>query len=87
MTDLLAGGSALAAAAIALYFMRFWRQTRDSFFALFALAFVMFVVNRALVAVVDDEHQSEPWLYLPRLFAFLLIIAAIVYKNRADELS
>src|SRR5687768_8049946 len=36
MFEFLAGASFIAAAAIALFFARFWRDTGDRFFALFA---------------------------------------------------
>lgn len=85
MIDFLAGGSAVAAAGIALYFARYWRQTADRFFLLFALAFGVFGVNRLALTLVDDESESRPWLYLLRLGAFLLIIAAVVEKNRQRD--
>lgn len=84
-TVFLTGASSLAAAAIALFFLRFWRQTADRFFLLFALAFAFFAVNRGLLAAVDPEHESRWWLYVLRLLAFGLILAAIVDKNWGDR--
>lgn len=81
MTIFLAGASAMAAAAIALFFLRFWRQTNDRFFLLFALAFGVFAGNRGFLAAIDPEHESRPWLYALRLVAFGLILVAIVDKN------
>lgn len=66
----------------ALCFWRFQIQTRDRFFALFAAAFVMLALNYTLLAAGDRASESRPYLYLIRLAAFLLIIAAIVDKNR-----
>jgi hypothetical protein len=82
MTEFLAGGSALAAAAIALFFLRFWRQTGDRFFLLFALAFAVFAGNRTALAAIDPEDESRWWIYLLRLAAFVLILVAVVDKNR-----
>lgn len=82
MTQFLAGASALASLAIALFFLRFWRQTADRFFVLFALAFGVFAVNRTALAAIDPENESRWWIYLLRLAAFALIIVAVVDKNR-----
>jgi hypothetical protein len=46
MFEALVGGSVLASAAIALFFLRFWQQSRDRLFLIFALAFAVFAVNR-----------------------------------------
>lgn len=77
----IAGASAALAAVAALFFLRFWRQSRDRFFGLFAAAFALIAVNRLVLTVVDREHDA--WIYVIRLAAFLLIIVAIVDKNRA----
>jgi hypothetical protein len=78
------GGIALGSFAIALFFLRFWRQTDDRFFALFATAFVLFGVNR-IVLVVERSHGSEgAGAYGIRLAAFVVILLAIVDKNRRD---
>lgn len=85
MTEFLLGGTVVAAAAIALAFLRYWSRTREPFFALFGVAFALFAVNRVAVFVVDDVEESGAWVYTPRLLGFLLIIAAIVEKNRSHE--
>jgi uncharacterized membrane protein HdeD (DUF308 family) len=83
MEEFLAGASMLASVAIALFFLRFWRQTADRLFAIFALAFAVFAVNRLLLTALDDESEGRVWVYVVRLLVFLLIIAAIVDKNRS----
>ena len=82
MFEFLAGASFLAAAAIALFFARFWRETGDRFFALFALAFAIFAANRLALTILDDESEARTVVYLVRAAAFALIVAAIVDKNR-----
>jgi hypothetical protein len=81
--DFLNGVAFAASLAVGLYFVRLWRETRDRFFALFGLAFWMLAFNRVLLhwAAPADEHQH--YFYVIRLLAFLLIIAAIVDKNRS----
>jgi uncharacterized membrane protein HdeD (DUF308 family) len=78
----LAGASTLAAAAIALFFLRFWRDTRDRLFLLFAIAFAVFAANRLALTILDDEGEGRTLIYLARAGAFGLIIAAVVDKNR-----
>ena len=76
------GASVVAAAAIALFFLRFWRDSGDRFFAFFALAFAVFAVNRAVLTALDDESEARTVVYLFRALAFGLIVAAIVDRNR-----
>lgn len=82
MIDFLSGASLLAAAAIALFFLRFWRETGDRFFGFFSLAFLVFALNRLALVLLDTDDESRTWVYVARLAAFLLIIVAIVDKNR-----
>ena len=62
-------------------FLRFWRRTGDSLFAVFAAAFLLFALNQGLVALLGLEGDERGWLYLLRLAGFTLIIAAILGKN------
>jgi hypothetical protein len=82
MVEVLAGASIVAAAAIALFFLRFWRDTGDRFFALFALAFAIFALNRVALTALDDESEAGTLVYVARAAAFGVIIVAIVDKNR-----
>ena len=66
---------------VSLFFLRFWDRTRDRLFLAFAAAFALLAINQALVALADVPREDQSWIYLIRLFAFILIIGAIVYKN------
>jgi hypothetical protein len=67
----------------ALFFLRFWRGTRDRLFAFFAAAFGLLALQRvALAAALVTGHSTTEY-YLLRLAAFVLILIAIVQKNRA----
>jgi uncharacterized membrane protein HdeD (DUF308 family) len=82
------GGASFAASlVIALHFLRFWRETRDRLFAIFALAFGVFAVNRLFLTFLDEAHEGRTYVYLVRLLAFLLILIAIVDKNTAGRRS
>jgi hypothetical protein len=78
---MLAGAIMLNAWAISVFFIRFWRKTRDRLFAWFALAFILLGVERVLIIMSSGEAYFH--VYLVRLVAFLLIIFAVWDKNRA----
>jgi Family of unknown function (DUF5985) len=42
-------------------------------------------LNRAILGLTTVSKEQEPFFYLLRLFAYGLIIAAIVDKNRAEK--
>ena len=75
-------GAIVALCAVAgLFFLRFWRKTRDRLFAIFAIAFWILGLNwLALAFTQQDEVRTA--LYVVRLLAFLLILFGIVDKNR-----
>ena len=82
MTQFLLGAIVMACGIAGLLFLRAWRDTRDRFFALFALAFWALAANWAGLAIVDARDEVRSLLYLVRWLAFCLIIAAIADKNR-----
>ena len=72
----------MAAAVVGTFFLRFWRRTGDRLFAIFALAFFLLGLNWLLLAIyAGDEIHSA--VYAIRLVAFVLILIAIIDKNRA----
>lgn len=83
MEAVLAGALAMGFAAAGLFFLRFWRETRDRLFGLFAAAFWVMALNRFYATAGLEEDGARPLLYLLRLAAFVLILAAIADKNRA----
>ncbi|HVB35916.1 MAG TPA: DUF5985 family protein [Candidatus Acidoferrales bacterium] len=64
-----------------VFFLKFWRHTRDSLFLAFAIAFIVEGLNRAAVLFAARPNEGSPLIYIVRLFAFLLILAAILKKN------
>ncbi len=68
-----------------LLFLRFWKKTKDRLFAMFASAFWVLAVERAFLASTRPEDEVRPYIYVVRLIAFALIIAAIVDKNRVKS--
>jgi Family of unknown function (DUF5985) len=82
--DVIDGATAMACCAIALFFLRFWRQTHDRLFAFFALAFAVFAANRIVLTAIAEDSESRTIVYAVRFLAFALIAYAVIDKNRAD---
>jgi hypothetical protein len=83
LSAVLSGAVAMASFATTLFFLKFWRQTSDSFFLLFALAFAIDTVSRAAIGLTHIANELEPAFYCLRLATFGLIIGAILTKNRS----
>ncbi|GAB4193459.1 MAG: hypothetical protein OHK0022_08370 [Roseiflexaceae bacterium] len=66
-----------------MFFLRFWKDTRDQLFAIFALAFFVFSLNRLGLAVIGQSNEAFTSLYVIRLIGFLFILVAIINKNRS----
>lgn len=64
----------------ALFFTRYWLQSRDRLFLFFAGAFTLLAVQRLLLSIVEGPGALV--LYGVRAVAFSLILIAIVDKNR-----
>lgn len=77
------GCVALGSAAVGAFFARFWRDTGDRFFALFALAFGLLAANRIVLLFERSRGGEGIGAYLIRLAAFAVILVAILDKNRA----
>lgn len=80
-SDFISGATAMAYLTVGLFFLRFWRRTRDALFLIFAVAFWLLAANAAVFTLAGLD-RNEGWAYLFRLAAFLLIIVAILGKNR-----
>ena len=87
ITFVLTGAVAMASFVAMVFFLKFWRRTKDSFFLFFALAFGIDAASRFVLGLAHVSDESEPLYYVPRLVAFTLIIVAIVLKNRPGNLS
>ena len=78
--DFLNGAIWLAAFAAALFFLKFWKKTRDSLFAWFAVAFALLGIERLVLEFWSSGNEFR--VYMIRLAAFVVIIVAIIQKNR-----
>jgi uncharacterized membrane protein HdeD (DUF308 family) len=64
-----------------VFFLKFWRKTDDSLFLAFGVAFLVEGLNRCAVLFLAKPNEGSPCIYIVRLLAFLLILAAILHKN------
>jgi Family of unknown function (DUF5985) len=65
------------------FFLKFWRKTRDPLFLGFAAAFIIEGLNRISFLFLPAPNEGTPLIYTVRLFSYLLILGAIIHKNRA----
>jgi hypothetical protein len=82
LIDFLSGAVTMGFIVAGLFFLRFWKRTRDGLFIAFALAFWLLGLGQGLLSFTDIPVEERSWLYLLRLAAFLLILVSIWRKNR-----
>lgn len=85
MNNLIYGAIIMGSLVISLFFLDFWRRLRDQFFLFFSLAFLLLAINWFIVVVAGEASDVRSYGYLTRLMAFLLIIVAVVNKNRSAK--
>ena len=82
--DFVSGATMTAALVIALLFFRYWRQMRDRLLLMFAGGFLVFAVSRLILAFLEEDDEGRVIVYTLRLLAFVLILTAIIDKNRSQ---
>ena len=82
MIDLVSGTLVALDLVVGLFFLKFWAASRDRLFALFAVAFWILGVQRLLLSLTRALVEDQAMFYTLRLLAFVIIIVAIVDKNR-----
>jgi uncharacterized membrane protein HdeD (DUF308 family) len=85
ISAVLQGAVGMASGVAALFFLRFWRQTTDSFFLFFAAAFAIDALARFVLGFAELSEETQPVVYGARLITFGLIIIAIIRKNRPSR--
>jgi hypothetical protein len=76
------GLAAMGYLVAAVFFAKFGARTGDSLFHWFGSAFGLLALEQTLLAWEGVPREEQTWLYLLRLGAFVLIIIAVVRKNR-----
>ncbi len=83
MHPFLLGALTMASWATALFFARFWRDSRDRLLLVFATAFFVLGVDFGLRALWEPSGETRHYFFLVRLVAFVLLLGGIVDKNRS----
>jgi hypothetical protein len=82
MREFLWGMLTMASIVAGLFFLRYWRASRDRLFAFFASAFAVMSISWAGLAATSPSFEARHYVYLIRLLAFAIIIFGILDKNR-----
>ena len=85
MNQLVSGGIIVGYVVCGLFFLRFWRQTSDRLFLLFSAAFWILGVQRVMLALTTQTLENQAPLFTVRLAAFVIILWAILDRNRRSE--
>jgi len=84
MTNLvpfLLGVIATASLIAAVFFLKFWRMTRDTLFLAFALFFLIDSVTRVSLLFFAHPNEGSTLIYGIRLIALIVLLVAILKKN------
>lgn len=82
MNDFLRGALTVASFVIGLFFLRYWRATRDRLFLMFSAAFWLLGLNWTLATLARPLALHA---YALRFLAFVLIALAVLDKNRRGK--
>jgi hypothetical protein len=82
--DFLSGFVSCGFVVTGLFFLRFWRRSGDGLFVWFAIAFWLLGAGQTILTLSGIPMEERSSIYLIRLAAFLVILFAVVRKNRAS---
>jgi hypothetical protein len=85
MKDLVVGLLTMGFAVAGMFFLRFWRETRDRLFGFFALALFVLAAERLGFVAIPNRDSEGTYLDWVRLAAFAIILLAIADKNLRSE--
>jgi Ca2+/Na+ antiporter len=82
LVTFLHGAVTMGCAIAAIFFLRFWQQSRDPLFLRFSSAFLLLAVSYLLLGTVAFATEWRVYVFVLRLLAFCLILYGIFEKNR-----
>lgn len=82
MNEFLRGAVAMASFAVGLFFLRYFRTSKDRLFLLFCVAFWLLALNWTVITLAPALAPDAYWL---RFFAFAIIALAVIDKNRRQK--
>lgn len=69
----------------ALFFLKFWKSTRDSLFLAFCVFFAIQGISSCAMLGIDHPNEGHLWNSVIRLLALLGLLGAIVWKNVSER--
>jgi Family of unknown function (DUF5985) len=85
MYSFLSGALMMACLSAGFFFFKFWKKSKDQLFILFAFSFWLLALERFVLGYLATKFEPRPEIYLIRLCAFLIILYAIINKNRESR--
>ncbi len=85
LQQFLRGALAMGCFVAGLFFLRFYRQSRDRIFLFFVTAFWLLAAHWVGLAVVNPAAETRHYLFVVRLLAFVALIFGILDKNRRSR--
>jgi hypothetical protein len=82
INQFLSGGIMIGYLSASFFFLRFWKRQRDILFALFSAAFAVLAIERTVLLATEAQEEIQPYIYLIRFTAFMLILFGFYLKNR-----
>ena len=76
------GAVAMGCVVAGMFFLRFWRESRDRLFLFFSVAFWMLGLSYLALGIVAVATEWRVYVFLLRLLAFCTIVVGIAEKNR-----
>jgi hypothetical protein len=64
-----------------IFFLRFWRETRDPLFLSFAAFFLVQSGLRVATGSLAEPNTGSSLLFLVRMISVLWVLTAIIWKN------
>jgi hypothetical protein len=68
-----------------LFFLRFYRSTRDPLFLAFLVFFVVQGCTNTATLEMSQPNVGTPMIFVVRLLSVLVVLAAILWKNVARD--
>jgi hypothetical protein len=82
LKEFLLGALVMSDIVLALFFLHYWKVTKDRFFLFFTWSFAIGSVSRLVLPGHLGNDEFEPIVYLIRLLSYVIILVAIIDKNR-----
>lgn len=86
INPLLLGAISMTCFVAGMFFIKFWKATRDRFFLFFSFSFLIEGLNRILMGIFPSETDRDLMIYSIRAISYLLILIAIIDKNRRSQI-